>query len=89
LTPGRPLAMLQLTDVMLRKNNLEEAVNLFDQFSTMVDEKRVQHSAQSLWLGVQISRLKNSSVDAATYGLILKNMYPDSEEYRQYKESTL
>ncbi|WP_417225003.1 type IV pilus biogenesis/stability protein PilW [Amphritea sp.] len=88
LTPNRPLAILQLADVMIKKGSVDEAVSLFDQFSTMVNDKRVQHSAQSLWLGVQISRLKNSGIDAATYGLILKNMYPDSEEYRQYKEST-
>ncbi len=73
---------------MIKKGRIDEAVSLFDQFSTMVNDKRVQHSAQSLWLGVQVSRLKNSGIDAATYGLILKNMYPDSEEYRQYKEST-
>ncbi|MDO6564869.1 type IV pilus biogenesis/stability protein PilW [Amphritea sp. 1_MG-2023] len=88
LKPDRPLAILQLASVLIEKDNHEEAANLFDRFSKMVDEKRVQHNAQSLWLGVQISRLKNSSIDAATYGLILKNMYPDSEEYRQYKEST-
>lgn len=88
LNSNRPLAILQLSDVMLQKGNLEEAMRLFEQFSVMVDDKRVRHSAQSLWLGVRISRLKNSSINAATYGLILKNMYPDSEEYRQYKESS-
>jgi len=88
LNPKRPLAILQLSDVMLQKGDLEEAVSFFDQYSAMVDAKQVQHSAQSLWLGVQISRLKNSGIDAATYGLILKNLFPDSEEYQQYKEST-
>ncbi len=88
LSPKRPMAILQLADVMMQKGDLEEAIGLFEQFSTMVDAKQVQHNAQSLWLGVQISRLNNSGIDAATYGLILKNMFPDSEEYQQYKEST-
>ncbi|SER05778.1 type IV pilus assembly protein PilF [Amphritea atlantica] len=88
LNPKRPLAILQLCDVMLQKDDLEAAVSLFDQYSAMVDAKQIQHNAQSLWLGVQISRLEKNGVDAATYGLILKNLFPDSEEYQQYKEST-
>ncbi|BBB27383.1 type IV pilus biogenesis/stability protein PilW [Amphritea japonica] len=88
LNPNRPLALLQLSDVLMQKDKLDESVNYFEQFRAMVDDKRVQHSAQSLWLGVQISRLQNSGVNAATYGLILRSMFPESEEYRQYKEST-
>jgi type IV pilus assembly protein PilF len=88
LNPKRPLAILQLCDVMLQKDDLEAAVSLFDQYSAMVDAKQIEHNAQSLWLGVQISRLEKNGVDAATYGLILKNLFPDSEEYQQYKEST-
>ncbi|WP_290701564.1 type IV pilus biogenesis/stability protein PilW [Amphritea sp.] len=89
LNPNRPTALLQLSDVLIQKDELEASVSYFEQFRAMVDDKRVQHSAQSLWLGVQISRLQNLGVNAATYGLILKNMFPESEEYRQYKESTL
>mgnify|MGYP001472216249 CR=1 FL=1 len=88
LNANRPLAILQLADAMLQQDDLAEAVNYFDQFSELVDQKRVEHNAQSLWLGVQISRLKQDGVNASTYGLILKSMYPDSDEYRQYKEST-
>ena len=88
LSGDRPLAILQLAEVKLLQGELEGAIEYFDQFSELVDQKRVQHSAKSLWVGVQISRLKKSGVNAATYGLILKSMYPDSDEYRQYKEST-
>lgn len=88
LSPQRPLALLELTKVLLAEGKIDEALDNFELYSALIDSKQVEHTAASLWVGVQISRMKNDALNAATYGLILKSMFPDSEEYKQYKEST-
>lgn len=88
LNPQRPFATLELAKVLFAQGKVDEAIGYFEIYSGLVNSKQVEHSATSLWLGVQISRLKNDALNAATYGLILKSMYPDSEEYKKYKEST-
>lgn len=88
LNPQRPFATLELAKVLFEQGKLDRAEEYFEQYGELVDSKQVEHNATSLWLGVQISRMKNDALNAATYGLILKSMYPDSEEYKKYKEST-
>jgi len=88
LSPLRAMAIVELSSLLLDKSEDDQAVTYFEQFSQMIDDKQAQHSAKSLWLGVRIARLQNNAIDASTYGLILKNLYPNSSEYRQYKEST-
>lgn len=88
LNPQRPFATLELAKVLFEQGKLDQAEEYFEQYGELVDSKQVEHNATSLWLGVQISRMKNDALNAATYGLILKSMYPDSEEYKKYKEST-
>ena len=46
-----------------------------------------EHTAKSLYLGVLLSRQNSDPGKAATYALILKNIYPDSIEYQRYKEA--
>lgn len=88
LSPKRAMAIIELSSLLLEKGEDDQAATYFEQFSQMIDAKQAQHNAKSLWLGVRIARLKNNAIDASTYGLILKNLYPDSSEYRQYKESS-
>lgn len=88
LDPNRPVALVELSEALLAENKPDEAIVYFDRFSQLVDDRRVEHYAKSLWLGIRISRLKKNSISAATYGLILKNLFPESDEYREYKESS-
>ncbi len=88
LNPNRPVALVELADTLLAEKQTDEAIVYFDRFGELVDNRQVEHYARSLWLGIRISRIKNNSITAATYGLILKNLFPDSQEYREYKESS-
>lgn len=83
----RPLALVELSDIYLTAGNVLKAEEYFSQFTDMVNSKRVNHSSKSLWVGIRLAR-ENSKVSlATTYTLLLKNMYPESDEYMQYKES--
>lgn len=84
---GRPVSLVELADINLAENNLIEAERNFNRFLVFVENRQVEHYAKSLWVGIRISRQANNYNRAAAYALILKNLYPDSEEYQQYKES--
>lgn len=87
LSRNLPRAMIALADLLLNKGQNTQASELFGRFRELVDNKRVGHNAASLWVGIRVARHQNDASRAATYGLLLKNLYPDSAEYRLYKES--
>ena len=87
LSRQRPVALIELADIQLIKNQPVQAAILFERFRELVEEKRVDHFALSLWVGVRVARYEGRAGQAATYALLLKNMYTESEEYRLYEES--
>jgi type IV pilus assembly protein PilF len=87
LSRQRPVALIELADLLLMKEQSRAAGELFDRFRELVDDKRVDHFPLSLWVGIRVARYEGNAGRAATYALLLKNMYPESAEYRLYKES--
>ncbi|MDF2181930.1 type IV pilus biogenesis/stability protein PilW [Neptuniibacter sp. CAU 1671] len=88
VTPNRPVSLVELTDLLVDESQPIEASKYFDRFLELVEKRQVEHYAKSLWVGIRLERLRGNTSRAATYALILKNLYPDSEEYQQYKESS-
>lgn len=88
LAPDRPLAMVELADLYLEQGRNEAAAEWFGEFRDLVDRGQVDHFAKSLWVGVRLARIQGSASRAATYALLLKNLYPESEEYKKYEESS-
>ncbi len=87
LSQQRPVALVELSDLLLEKGETKEAVALFSRFRELVDSRRVNHFPLSLWVGIRVARYEGNASMAATYALLLKNMYPRSSEYQAYKES--
>lgn len=87
LSKQRPMALVELSDLLLIQNKPQAASELFSRFRELVDSKRVNHFPLSLWVGVRVARYEGDASRASTYALLLKNMYPESAEYRLYKES--
>ncbi|SIT06464.1 type IV pilus biogenesis/stability protein PilW [Neptunomonas antarctica] len=83
----RPLALVELADLYLSLGNIPKAEEYFTQFTELANSKQVNHSAKSLWVGIRLARENNKVSLAITYTLLLKNLYPESDEYKQYKES--
>ena len=83
----RPLALVELADLYLVSQNISKAETYYSQFTGLVNAKKVNHSAKSLWVGVQLARENGKISLATTYALLLKNLYPESDEYKKYKES--
>lgn len=87
LTPGAPNSIIGLASLLYQNGDKGEARALFEQYAEMLEMRRTSHTAKSLWLGVRLSRDDNDVGMAATYALLLKNMFPKSPEYQSYKES--
>ena len=43
-------------------------------------------TSRSLWLGVRLSRVLGDQDQLSSYALALKNLFPESPEYRLYQE---
>ena len=84
----RPYSLVELAQLYLSVNDLAKAEGYYKEFERLVDDKRIDHSAKSLWVGIQLSRANSDTSKSVTYALLLKNLYPDSQEYQLYKEST-
>jgi len=87
LSHNRPIAQIELADLLLVKGDSAEAMFWFRQFRDLVDQRRVEHSPLSLWVGIRVARESRDVSLATTYSLLLRNLFPDSEEYRQFKEA--
>ena len=76
-----PLLLLELTDVYFQQKEYAKAQQFYDQFRKMVTTQ----SPRSLWLGIQLAAQFGDSNAIASYGLALKNLYPKSQEYLDYR----
>lgn len=84
---NRPVSLVELSDLFLMEGNYGEAEKHFDRFLALVEKRRVEHYSKSLWVGIRLARHNREATRAATFALILKNLYPNSTEYREYEES--
>jgi type IV pilus assembly protein PilF len=80
-----PGATLQMGIRRYAEANYDEA-RLFYKRYLQLTESSAQ-SAESLWLGIRLERRFGNKNALASYELALKNLYPDSPEYKLYQES--
>jgi type IV pilus assembly protein PilF len=82
LNGREPRALLELSDLKFQQKNYVDAQKYFREL-----EKSGQTTSRGLWLCVQISRVFNNNDKAASCGLVLKNVFPNTYEYRLFKAS--
>ncbi len=72
---------LDLALVYYQLANFPESQKFYDAFRTQVK----QQPPQALWLGVELADQFGDRNALSSYGLVLKNLYPKSQQYLQYK----
>lgn len=85
---NRSVSLVSLGQLEMERGDVASASRRFERFLTLVEGQGLEHTAASLWLGIQLARIERNTSKASTYALILKNTYPNSAEYRRYEEST-
>ena len=79
LNPRQPRALLELAEMEYGQQKFVEANQHFKRHLEVSSQ-----SARSLWLGIRLARKFQRVDEEASFSLMLKNIFPASEEYKQY-----
>ena len=82
LNPRQPRALLELGEIKFQQKDYVDAKRYYARL-----EASKQTTSRSLWLCVQISKVFKNEDKAASCGLVLKNVFPNTYEYRRYQMS--
>jgi type IV pilus assembly protein PilF len=82
LNPQMSAALLQMARLSYQQERFLPARGYLQRFAEVSP-----HTAQSLWLGVQIEKRLGNRDGEASYAMTLKGKYPDSDEARQLLET--
>ncbi len=74
-------AARELTKIYFNKEQYEKAKKYYDFYTK--DEIK---TAEDLWMGLRLERMFGNTDAAESYALALKNLYPYSQEYLDYKK---
>lgn len=77
-------ALAGMTEVLLSLNNFKQAQYYYNRLVQQIANQSLSHSARTLWQGVRIARHFNASQQEASLAALLKELYPDSPEYKRY-----
>ncbi|WP_246434732.1 type IV pilus biogenesis/stability protein PilW [Teredinibacter haidensis] len=80
LNPRIAQSNLELADMAFMERDYSNAKQYLDRFSSIT-----RHVPRSLWLGIRIERIFGNKDKEASYALALKNLYPYSKEFLDYK----
>ena len=81
LNDNQPDAWLGVADLALEINDIVAANAAYQKY-----RKMAQQTPRSLLLGVRIGRASKDLDAEASYALMLRNLFPESAEYRRYQE---
>jgi type IV pilus assembly protein PilF len=80
LNPRQPRALLELSEIQFDRRDFVTSENYFGRYLQVS-----RHNARSLWLGIRLARVFSKQDDEASYSLMLKNIFPASDEFKQYE----
>ena len=80
LNPAQARALLELAEIRFNQKVYVESWDLYRQHAGLS-----HRSARSLWLCVQLAERFSSKDEQASCSLALRNIFPATEEYRQFR----
>lgn len=86
LSRGDARSLLALSTALVETAQYGEASRYYSQLMGMLQRSpQMQHSPESLLTGIRIARYFNEQNREASLALLLRNEYPTSDQYQQYK----
>jgi type IV pilus assembly protein PilF len=76
----QPRSNLELAEIYLTHGNNALAQQYFEAHGALA-----QQTPRSLWIGIRLSQSMNDEDGVASYALLLRNLYPGSEEYALFQ----
>lgn len=83
IDPKVPPALLQMASLSYKQGKYMSARGYLERYQEVGP-----NTPQSLWLGIRIERKLGDENAVASYGLLLKNKFPDSDETAEYLKSS-
>ena len=80
-------ALLELAEMRYTQQRFPESKELFDKAVQVERDAARPLAAKAVWLGIRLARKFDNADAEASYVLFLKNTYPYSQEYLEYKKS--
>jgi len=77
-----PVAVLELAEMAFDDSDFPQASIHYDRFRAMS-----RQTPRSLWLGIRLARVFDNRDAEASYAMQLRNLYPSSSQYLEYRES--
>jgi len=77
------IALSGITELLIQTNNYERAQHYYNRLVRLIREKDMQHSAQSLWLGIRVAHYFGSKRQENGLVMLLNEMFPGSVESGQ------
>ncbi len=77
-----PAALIELAEMSFNDGNYAQTKQYLDHYTTLT-----QPAARSLLLGIKIERIFGNKNKEASLALALKNLFPYSQEYLEYKRT--
>ena len=77
-----PVALLELAEMAFDDSDFAQASTYYDRFRAMT-----RQTPRSLWLGIRLARVFDNADAESSFALQLRNLYPSSTQYLEYRES--
>jgi type IV pilus assembly protein PilF len=82
LNSSQPRALLELADLYFERGVYPTSKQYYDAYI-----RSSRQTPRSLWLGIRLARVFDDRDALASYSLALKNLYPGTDEYRQFQDT--
>ena len=80
-----PQALIGVTQLLMQDGQYLKAQRYYNRIVNIIRSSSMTHSARSLSLGIELANHFNNESQLSSYVLLLKQLYPDSREYQQYR----
>ncbi|WP_339806509.1 type IV pilus biogenesis/stability protein PilW [uncultured Marinobacter sp.] len=86
LNRGDPRSLLAVSRVLVQLGEYSEASRYYSRLAGLIQRSpNLTHSPESLLTGIRIARHFREYDQESSLALVLRNQFPDSVEYRQYR----
>ncbi len=85
LDRGHPQALIGITQLLIHEEQYLKAQQYYNRIVNIIRSSSMTHSVRSLSLGIELAQHFNNDSLISSYVLLLKQLYPDSREYQQYR----
>ena len=86
INDAQPRALLEAALIYFEQGNIAASTKYHRQHQQLVRFRFTPNSPRNLALGVELARSNNDKNEEASYLLMLKNMFPNSDEYRRIQK---